>query len=161
MKPLTDYITEAMAPQTGIGAFDWQIGGNHVIINNIIQQLKAHGFTPTSGNNRVKYKEYKVTHNGSCLTIGLKGIRKGDSKEHTHKVFIRQDSDGMIDIITKHYDPDGSGTWFTGWLIKHGDIEIGYYKSNDLPRKGTIEDTAENSVMILNKILTRSKRFGK
>ena len=161
MKSLSNYITEAMAPRTGIGAFDWQIGGNHVIIDNIVQQLKSRGFNPTSNNNRVKYMEYKLTHNGSCLTVGLKALRKGDSKEHTHKVFIRQDSNGKIDIITKHYDPDGSGTWFTGWLLRRGNIEIGYYASKDLPIRGTIEDTAENSVVILDKILSRIKRFGK
>lgn len=161
MKSLTDYITEAMTPRTGIGAFDWQIGGNHVIIDNIVQQLKSHGFKQTNNNSRVKYMEYKLTHDGSCLTVGLKALHKGDSKEHTHKVFIRQDSNGKIDIITKHYDPDGSGTWFTGWLLRRGNIEIGYYKSNDLPIRGTIEDTAENSVVILDKILSRIKRFGK
>lgn len=161
MKSLTDYITEAITPRTGIGAFDWQIGGNHVIIDNLVQQLKSRGFNPTNNNNRVKYMEYKLTHNGSCLTVGLKALRKGDSKEHTHKVFIRQDSNGKIDIITKHYDPDGSGTWFTGWVFKNGDIEVVNYMVKGLPRTGTIEDTAENSVVILDKILSRIKRFGK
>lgn len=161
MKSLSNYITEAMTPRTGIGAFDWQVGGNHVIIDNLVQQLKSHGFKQTNNNSRVKHMEYKLTHDGSCLTVGLKALRKGDSKEHTHKVFIRQDSNGKIDIITKHYDPDGSGTWFTGWLLRRGNIEIGYYKSNDLPSRGTIEDTAENSVIILDKILSRIKRFGK
>ena len=161
MKSLTDYITEAMAQQTGIGAFNWQTQGTHVVIDNIIQQLKGYGFTQTNRTNRVKYMEYKLTHDGSCLTVGLKALRKGDSKEHTHKVFIRQDSNGKIDIITKHYDPDGSGTWFTGWVFKNGDIEVVNYMVKDLPRTGTIEDTAENSVVILNKILSRIKRFGK
>lgn len=161
MKPLFEYINEALNPKTGIGAFDWQIGGNHTIIDNLIQQLKSHGFKQTTGNNRVKYMEYKITHDGSCLTVGLKGMRRGDSKEHTHKVFIRQDVDGMIDILTKHYDPDGSGTWFTGWTFKNGKLDLGYYQSNNLPRKGTIEDTAENALVIMDKILSRTNRYGK
>lgn len=161
MRTLMDCITEALTPQTGIGAFDWQAGGIHVIIDNLIQQLKSHGFTQVSGSSRVRYMEYKTTHNGSCLTVGLKGMRKGDRKEHTHKIFIRQDTNGMIDIVTKHYDPDGSGTWFTGWVFKNGDIEVVNYAVKDLPRTGTIEDTAKNAIKILNKILSRAKRFGK
>ncbi len=159
MKHLFEYIDEALQPQTGIGAFDWQIGGTHVIIDNVIQQLKSNGFKAVSGRTVNTY-EYKVTHDGACLCVGLKGKRNGDRKEHRHKVFIRQDADGKVDITTKHYDPDGTGTWYTAWILKNNKLTWANVSPNNLSRKGHIDDTAENATKIVEKILSRTNRFG-
>lgn len=159
MKPLVDYISEALGSKTGIGAFEWQVGGTHVIIDNIIQQLKGNGFKAVSGRSVGTY-EYKVTHDGACLCVGLKGKRNGDKKEHRHKVFIRQDVDGNVDITTKHYDPDGTGTWYTAWILKGDKFTLANVAPNNISKKGYLEDTAENATKIVEKILSRTNRFG-
>lgn len=159
MKNLAEYMCEAIAPKTGIGAFKWQVGGTHVIIDNVIQQLKANGFKAVSGRSVGTY-EYKVSHDGACLCVGLKGKRNGDKRDHRHKVFIRQDVDGKVDITTKHYDPDGSGTWYTEWDLRGNKFTWAEVAPNNISKKGYLEDTAENATKIMEKILSRTNRYG-
>lgn len=158
MKNLTECIHEAVTPKTGIGAFEWQVGGIHVIIDNIIQQLKSGGFKAVGGRTVNTY-EYKVSHDGACLCVGLKGKHKPGRRDHSHKVFIRQDVDGKVDITTKHSDPDGLGTWYVAWVLNGGKFRSVRVTPNNMFKRGYLEDTAENATKILEKILSRTNRY--
>lgn len=157
MKNLAEYMHEVATPKTGINAFEWQVGGTHVIIDNIIQQLKGNGFKAVSGRTVNTY-EYKVSHDGACLCVGLKGKHKR-GREHNHKVFIRQDTDGKVDITAKHSDPDGLGTWYVAWVLNGNKFKSVSVTPNNMFRRGYLDDTAENATKILEKILGRTDRY--
>lgn len=158
MKNFVEFMCEALASKNPIDAFEWQVGGTHIIIDYIIQQLKSNGFKEVSGRT-VNTHEYNLSHNGACLCVGLKGKHKPDRREHRHTVFIRQDVDGKVDITAKHSDPDGLGTWYTGWVLNSNKFRSVRVTPNNMFKRGYLEDTVENATKILEKILSRTDRY--
>lgn len=161
MKTLVDYINESLSPKTGIGAFDWAVNMPTIVISNLIQQLPGLGYKATHAH--VQNNEYKVSHNGSCITIGVRARTDGEGgRTPSCKIFVRQCSCGKLSIVEKYLNIEGDGKATYKTLEVNDDKLIWTpcdYK--DLPHCGNIEDTAEFCELLLKKILARSKRYTK
>lgn len=161
MRHLFDYIEEALDPQTGIGAFDWAVNIPTIVISSLIQQLPGLGYKATGAH--VQNNEYKVSHNGSCIIIGVRPRSAGEgTRVPSCKIFVRQCNCGKLSIVEKFLNIDGDGKANYKTLEVKGDKFIWTpcdYK--DLPRCGNIDDTAEFCELLMKKILARSKRYTK
>lgn len=161
MKPLVDYINEALDPKTGISAFDWAVNIPTTVISSLIQQLPGLGYKAT--NAHVQNNEYKVSHNGSCITIGVRARAEGEGERTPScKIFVRQCNCGKLSIVEKYLNIEGDGKATYKTLEVKDDKFIWTpcdYK--DLPRCGNIDDTAEFCELLVKKILARSKRYTK
>jgi hypothetical protein len=161
MKNLAEYMCEAIAPKTGIGAFDWSVNIPTVVIDSLVQQLPGYGFKATGAH--VQNNEYKVSHDGACLTIGVRARAEGEgSRTPSCKIFVRHCNCGRLSIVEKFLNIDGDGKATYKTLTINGDkFTWTPCDVNDLPRCGNIEDTAEVCELLIKKIVARSKRYTK
>lgn len=163
MKDLSEYINEAINPQTGIGAFDWGESGNlpHNVIDILVQRLPGLGFKPTEGN--VQNMEYKLSHNGYCLCIGVKAKDEGEgTRTPNTRIFVRQCNCGKLSIVEKFLNIEGDGkATFKTLEVKDDKFIWTPCDYNKLPRCGNIENSAEFAEELIKKIVIRSKRYTK
>jgi hypothetical protein len=160
MKPLFEYMNESVnAPATGIGAFPFCECGHCVVISNVVQQLTGYGYKATTGH--VTNNQYKVTHNNSCLTIGVRPKMSGEgTRQPSCKIFIRLGHNGKLSIVEKYLNIDGDHKATYKVLSLDGDKFIWTpCKVDELPTTGDIEDTAEFASMFIKKIMTRNRRY--
>lgn len=162
MKNLSEYLMEATEnPKTGIGAFDWAVNQPATVINSLIQQLPGYGYQATGAN--VQNNEYKVSHNGACLTIGVRARAEGEGTRVPNcKIFVRLCNCGKLSVVEKFLNIDGDGKATYKTLSVKGDKFIWTpCKDTELPKCGDIEDTAEFCELLVKKIIARSKRYTK
>lgn len=163
MKNLSEYINEALNPQTGIGAFEWGDTSNlpHVVIDNLIQKLPSFGFKPTDGN--VQNMEYKVSHNGYCICIGVKAKAKGEGNRTPNtRIFVRQCNCGKLSIVEKFLNIEGDGkATYKVLQVLGGKFMWTPMDYNKLPQCGNIDDTAEFYELLEKRIIARTKRYTK
>jgi hypothetical protein len=161
MKPLSEYINEAAgAPATGIGAFCWG-AGHSTTIDTLRQQLPGLGFEATK--NHVTNNEYKITHNGHCMTIGVRPKATGEgTRQPSAKIFVRSCCHGKLSIVEKYMNIDGDGKATYKVLSVDGEKFIWTpCKVDELPKEGTIDDTSEFALLFIKKIQARTKRYTK
>lgn len=162
MKPLMEYITEALGPKTGIGAFEWGSKNQHpVVISNLIQRLPGFGYTQTD--RHVKNNEYKVSHDGMCLAIGVRPKASGEgNRVPSAKIFVRKCIHGGLSVVEKYLNIDGDGKATYKVLSVNGDKFIWTpCKVEELPTCGDLDDSIEFAELLIEKIMNRSKRYTK
>lgn len=163
MKDLLDYINEAVNSQTGISAFNWGNGSKlpHTVIDILAQRLPGFGYTSTT--THVQNNEYKLSHDGYCLTVGVRPRATGEgTRMPSCKIFIRQCDCGRLSIVEKYMNIDGDGKATYKVLSVKDDKFIWTpcdYK--ELPVCGNIENSSEFAELLIKKIMNRSKRYTK
>lgn len=162
MRPLTEYINEAIEVKTGIGAFEWGSKNQHpVVISNLIQRLPGFGYTQTT--QHVKNNEYKVSHDGMCLTIGVRPRATGEgNRAPSAKIFVRECTCGKLSIVEKYLNIDGDGKATYKVLSLSGDKFVWTpCKVEELPTCGNLDDSIEFAELLIEKIMNRAKRYTK
>ena len=161
MESLNTYLLEAVTGPTGISAFDWGETLHCTTIDTLGQQLPGYGFKPTKSH--VKQGEYKVTHNGACITIGVRPKAEGEGNRIPNvKMFVRLCNCGRISVVTKYLNIEGDGKATYKTLSLDGPEFVWTpCKGTELPTCGNIDDSAEFAQQLLKHILRRSKRYTK
>ena len=163
-----EYITEALGPKTGIGAFEWGSKNQHpVVISNLIQRLPGFGYTQTD--RHVKNNEYKVSHDGMCLAIGVRPKASGEGffqptffQAHSVGNTDRKCIHGKLSVVEKYLNIDGDGKATYKVLSVNGDKFIWTpCKAEELPTCGDLDDSIEFAELLIEKIVNRSKRYTK
>ena len=169
MQPLFEYIDEALNQQTGIGAFNWGdlangvAGSNlpHVVIDRLVQLLPGYGYTPTTGH--VHNLEYKLSHGGYCLVVGVRPRATGEgTRIPSVKIFIRQDDKQKLSIVEKYLNIEGDGkSTFKTLSVNDDKFVWNACDYKDLPKDGDLTDSIEFAELLIKKIIMRAKRYTK
>jgi hypothetical protein len=107
--------------------------------------------------------EYKLSHGGYCLTVGVRPRAMGEgTRVPSVKIFIRQDDKQKLSIVEKYLNIEGDGkATFKTLSVNDDKFVWNACDYKDLPKDGDLVDSIEFAELLIKKIIMRAKRYTK